>query len=99
MGNRKKHSSSFKVKVALAALRNDKTMPGLASEFGVHANQIHTWKREFLANATSAFDGDKQAQSEVKELRQQNNELTHLLGEKTLEVSFLKKNCQKLNLL
>ena len=99
MSNRKKYSSAFKVKVALAALQNDKTMPGLASEFGVHSNQIHTWKREFLANATAAFDGDKVAQAEVKELRYQNNEMTLLLGEKTLEVSFLKKNCQKLNLL
>ena len=42
---RRNHSPSFKAKVALAAVRGDKTMPELAEQFDVHPNQIHEWQR------------------------------------------------------
>lgn len=47
-GTRRKHSAAFKAKMALAAIAGGKTLAGLARQFEVHANQITTWKRQFL---------------------------------------------------
>ena len=81
---RRNHSPAFKAKVALAALRNDKTLAELAQQFDIHPNQITDWKNQLLSNAASAFGGEGPATPpvDVKALHAK-------IGELTLENDFL----------
>lgn len=54
---RRTHTPEFKARVALAALRDDKTLAQLCEEFDLHANQISEWKRQLVERASAAFDG------------------------------------------
>jgi len=53
---RRNHTPAFKAKVALAALKNDRTMAQLAEQFDVHPNQIATWKDQLLQDAADVFE-------------------------------------------
>lgn len=93
---RKSYDDSFKVKVVLSALKEDKTQAELASRFKIHTNQIQQWKRTFLDKAVSVFGGDKDNIKRVQSLENEIDSLQQCLGQKTMEVEFLKKKLKNM---
>ena len=86
---RKRYSADFKAKVALEALREQKTANELASEFKVHVSQIADWKKTAIQHLPQAFvvgqgKSDKEAQTLQDALYQQ-------IGQLKVELDWLKK--------
>jgi len=92
--SRTRYTPEFKAKVAIAALREQATVPELAKQFGVHPNQIYTWKREFIQNAASAFRSGTEAASDGGSEREE--QLLRKIGELTVERDFLSKGLGRL---
>ena len=93
---RRNHSAIFKAKVALDALRGDKTLAELAKQHDVHPNQITEWKGQLLERAASVFGADAAAPSEPKiDLK----ELHAKIGQLTLENDFLVGSLTRVGLL
>jgi len=93
---RRNHTPAFKAKVALAALKGEKTLSELAQIFDVHPNQITTWKAQLLDGAASVFGsgapGAEAAPVDLKALHAK-------IGELTLEKDFLEGALGKAGLL
>ena len=77
---RRNHTAAFKAKVALAAVKGDKTLAELAQQFDVHPNQITTWKGQLLEGAAGVFGQEK---SEAKEAAVDLKALHAKIGELT----------------
>ena len=60
---RRNHTPAFKAKVALAAVKGEKTLAELAQQFDVHPNQITTWKAQLLDGAAGVFGSEPRAES------------------------------------
>jgi len=88
-GIRKQFSSEFKVKVAMAALKGDRTIAELASEFQVHPTQVTTWRNELKDRAGEIFEGPKAKSS--KEYKEEIERLYTDIGRIQVENNWLKK--------
>lgn len=86
--NRTPRTAAFKKKIALEALREDKTLGQLASQYGVHPIQIGRWKKELIEGAESLFEHKGRRSKEETFGRE---ELERKIGQLTIELDFLKK--------
>ena len=91
---RKKHNGAFKAKMALAAIKRDRTIAELASEFGVHPNQIYNWKKQLLDGAASVFEGGGSA-AEGTSNEAQVDVLYRQIGQLKVENDFLARKLGK----
>ena len=94
---RRNHTPAFKAKVALAAIKGDRTLAQLAEQFDVHPNQITSWKAQLEDGAADVFgpgggNGAAQPAVDVKSLHAK-------IGELTLENDFLEGALNKAGLL
>ena len=91
---RRNHSPEFKAKVAIAALKGDKTLAELAQQFDVHPNQITDWKNQLVEHSAAAF-GDKSARESGPDIQT----MPAKIGQLTLENDFLERALTKAGLL
>lgn len=91
---RRNHSSAFKAKVALAALKGDRTLAELAEQYDVHPNQIQDWRKRLLENAATVFGSGQQQREEtdgkVKDLHAK-------IGQLTMERDFLERGLERIH--
>jgi transposase len=86
---RRLYQAGFKAQVALAALKEDRTVNELASKFDLHPTLIHGWKKQLVAAAESIFaDGAKAATADNEALQ---GELYEQIGRLKMELEWVKK--------
>ena len=95
MGNmRREHSAAFKAKVALEAVKGEKTVAQLSSDFGIHANLIRQWKKHLLKEPPDLFSSRKiRSEKDRSELE---SELYRQIGQLKVELNWLKKKSELL---
>lgn len=90
---RRNCSSDFKTKVVLEALKERYSIEEIARKHELHPNQVTTWKKEFLNNATAVFDGTGVNESN-KEKEVETEKLYEQIGRQKVEIEWLKKKLQ-----
>jgi len=91
---RRNLSDAFKAKVAIAAIKGDKTINEIASEFEVHPNQVSNWKKKLLDEAMDVFSG--KGEKKEKDFDSEREKLYSQIGQLKVENDFLKKISERL---
>jgi transposase-like protein len=94
LGMRKTYDAAFKAKVALEAVKGEKTITQIASDFGVHPNQIRQWRDHLLAVLPELFSHRRPQEAQSRD--ELEAELYRQIGQLKVELEWLKKKSQKL---
>lgn len=91
---RKSYEARFKAKLALEAVKQEKTIAQLSAEYGVHSGQIAKWKKQLMEELPGIFSGArKRTDRKAEELR---DELYRQIGQLKVELDWLKKKYSQL---
>ena len=91
---KKQYSPEQKLKIVIEALKEERLITDIASEYGVHTSVVHRWKKELLESADRVFAASKSAKAVAKEKQQQEEEIENLysqVGRLTTQLEWLKK--------
>ena len=98
MAQRRNFGKAFKAKVAIEAIRGEKTVNEIASVYEVHPNQVRQWKRQALEQLPEAMaDGRTKQARDSKPVDEE--KLHQKIGQQAVEIDFLKKKLRQLGLL
>ena len=86
MGQRRRFDEASKAKVALEALKEEKTLQELAEEYEVHPNQISSWKKQLLEGASGLFARKSRKNQELDQIKRREQELYKQLGAASRQV-------------
>lgn len=89
---RKKRSPQIKTKIALEAIKQQKTVSEITAQYGVHATQVNTWKKQALEIIPEAFTGHARRKRIEQEQQDLIDHLYRQVGELVVERDWLKKN-------
>jgi len=94
IGMRKQYEAAFKAKVALEALKGEKTIAQIASEFDIHPNQIRQWRQHLLDVLPEVFSNRRPREEKARD--ELEAELFRQIGQLKVELEWLKKKSQAL---
>jgi len=86
---RQSYSKEFKARVALDAIKGQKTVSEIASEYTIHPNQVSQWKKNALEGMAESFARGKS--NEVEDMERERDQLYRKVGQLQVEVDWLKK--------
>lgn len=93
---RKSHSKDFKAKVALEAIKNEKSIQELAQKYDIHPNQISQWKKLLMDNVGDIFERPNKKKKGFDDQEQKESELYKNIGQLQVENQFLKKKYKEI---
>ena len=88
---RKRDTPQFKAKVVCEILREEKSISQLAAEYGIHATQLHKWKKRALEKLPDLFVTVEQTDEELVRLQKEQEQLYAEIGKLTTQLNWLKK--------
>ena len=98
MTQRRSFDKNLKARVALSAIRGDKTMAELSSDFDVHPNMITKWKKQLLENLPDLFEDKRTKSGRASKQEDRETVLLRHIGELEVENRYLKKKSVELGL-
>lgn len=89
---RKKYTTKKKAQIVLEILKEERSIPQIASEYGIHPNQLYRWKAQALEGLPGLFEDDRKTEKAMQAAHEQElNELYAEIGRLTTQLNWLKK--------